>query len=539
MPLCDTSVADVLSSPLSFSSFANLCICVFTSLGPGFLHFKDLSLASVFNTFHTRPADEYGVWSVNNSNAIAVPPFSARFSTTLYDGHALLIGDEDGILTVLDSRRSLNDQMRHETQSLAPPSRFIAHSNAIFDAVWIADDSRVATASGDGTVRVFDPETLFRTAMCRGAKGSVKCVRAFKHSSGAILVSSGRDGAIRLHDTRMASVYDPSVCAEAFHKPVLEVDGAHTPPLAMKASPSKRRRIAAPDRPASVTSIALLPGREHLMFSSGAADGSIKLWDVRAGDSDGSRRKADAGLVSCVTPSEEQREDFYLGKRRRHGIASLDLDETGSKLLASSTGSSIFIYDTNQLELGYYQKLRGHTATSFYVRASFSPCGRFVASGSADSKGYIWDLEQYGTDGVQPILQLDGHRGGEVAVVEWCKSDRYKVATCGDDTTVKVWTADSGFQKEEGSISEGYGIARCLPSKRCGESLDSGSSGSLSRLIRRPPSRRLRDADIRTFFGNRSNIGTSPIFNNNSNTRIENINSSSYSSESITTTKSG
>lgn len=67
----------------------------------------------------------------------------------------------------------------------------------------------------------------------------------------------------------------------------------------------------------------------------------------------------------------------------------LHVDASGTKLLPSSTDSSIYLYDTAQLGLGHCQVLTGHTATLFYVRASFSPCGRFVASGSPDSMGYI------------------------------------------------------------------------------------------------------------------------------------------------------
>lgn len=478
-------------------------------------------------------------------NPVAVPPFTARFSTTLFDGHALLTGDEDGILTVLDTRRSLRDQMRVIAPSHTPPARFRAHDNAIFDAVWMNNDTRVASASGDATVRVFDPETLFRTALCRGATASVKCVRPLSSSSETVLVSSGRDGAIRLHDIRIPSVYDPNVCREMFHRPVLEVHRAHAPSIAVQASPSKRRRISAPEPCASVTSIALIPGRDHMMFSAGAADGSIKLWDVRVGDSCRHSFKTDARMVESVTPSVEARLDAAQGKRRRHGIASIDLDVSGSKLLASSTDSSIYIYNTNQLNLGHSRVLRGHTATSFYVRASFSPCGRFVASGSADTKGYVWDLERVGEEGIRPMLQLDGHRGGEVSVVEWCKTDSFKMATCGDDTTTKVWTATGMTGWERGTKSNGFGEARLLEADV--DDMDSGSSGSLNRTLRKMNSKRLRDTDIRSFFGNKYNNNI--VNNNNHNHHMfklssftnnitnSNINSSSFSSDEYGTTE--
>lgn len=442
--------------------------------------------------------------------------------------------------------------MRVAAPSHAPPARFRAHDNAIFDATWMANDTRIVSASGDATVRVFDPETLFRTALCRGATQSVKCVRTFDSDgsgSDAVLVSSGRDGAIRLHDLRVPSVYDPTICREMFHKPVFEVQRAHAPPIAMQATPTKRRRIAAPDPFASVTSVAMVPGRPNMLFSSGAADGSVKLWDVRVGGGGrcGSSRKVDTQCVESITPSEEPRGDSREGRRRRHGIASLDVDVSGTKLLASSTDSSIYIYDTAQLGLGHSQVLSGHTATSFYVRASFSPCGRFVASGSADSMGYIWDLEGDGGVGScggleggerRPIVQLDGHRGGDVSVVEWCKSDMFKVVTCGDDTTVKVWRAHCGDAAEdedkdervrqraresEGGKDEGYGVSRALNEEE--ESCSSEKRNGRSLIC----SKRLRDTDIRSFFGNKSSSSNNSRKRQKSTVNISRINSANMS----------
>ncbi len=103
------------------------------------------------------------------------------------------------------------------------------------------------------------------------------------------------------------------------------------------------------------------------------------------------------------------------------------------------------MYGTQQLGLGHSQLLTGHTENSLYIRASFSPCGRFVGSVSWDTTGYIWDLEGERpsmSTAAHPIVRLCGHRGGDVSVVEWSNADPFTVVTCGDDTTVKVWRAN-------------------------------------------------------------------------------------------------
>lgn len=486
------------------------------------------SLTPLLGGLRTDYEDEYGFWNVNHiGTPVAVPPFTTRFSNVALDGHALLTGDEDGILTILDSRRPLREQMHATAPSEAPNARFRAHDNAIFDAIWLANDTRVASASGDGSVRIFDPETLFRTALCRGASASVKCVRNLGDSSNAFVIAScGRDGAIRVHDLRVQPTYQPNVCRDVFLQPVLTIERAHVPlPTAVPMSSTKRRRVfSSPptsDGPstASVTSIAVVAGYEHLLFSSGSADGAVKLWDLRGGSQLRNKRFAagttnyiskfgNAYSVACVTPSTERRSGSTCANRRSHGIVSLDVDASGSKLLASTTDSSIYIYDAHQLHLGHMRVLSGHSATSFYIRAGFSPCGRFVGSGSADSKGYLWDLESRTEFANRPILQLDGHRGGEVSVVDWCKADHFKLATCGDDTTVKLWKVKPGRSAEDLGLEDDAisNAARVVDASRW-QFRQPVRSKTASRASSR--TRKLRDSDIRKFFrSNRNNTLT-------------------------------
>lgn len=118
--------------------------------------------------------------------------------------------------------------------------------------------------------------------------------------------------------------------------------------------------------------------------------------------------------------------------------------------------------------------LAGHSATSFYVKAAFAPGGDMVVSGSNDARAYVWDLRGKALRGTRrpavgtreasppaaelwavppaaaappprlPVYALEGHAGGEVSGVAWCGVEVGKLATAGDDTVVKVWTADRG-----------------------------------------------------------------------------------------------
>ena len=411
------------------------------------------------------------------------------------------------MITILDTRTSLRDQM-HATD-VSPIARFQGHDNAIFDAIWLKNDTSVATASGDGTISVFDVKTTMRTSYCRGATGSVRCVRAFP-SNPSVLISGSRDGSIRVFDTRERSVYNPSVCRSVYQNPVFTLERAHTPSENGVPSARKRRRMrnSGPldaGGTASVTSLAFIPGRDQEVITAGAGDGCVKVWDLR-GVSCGGRvaRRSSGVCVAKAMPCVQRGEDEGSVQRAR-GIASLDVDSSGRRLIASATDSRIYVFDCNDIGIGHAQLLQGHIQTSFYIQAKFSPCGRYVASGSADSKTYIWDIESAGMKGsVNPRLQLDGHNGGDAAGVSWCQTDIFKLATCGDDATARVWKSKAGAEVI-GTSADAISGSPCMGARRvleCEGKNKGHTKSSCSGLIRAGGSgrKRLRDSDIRSFF---------------------------------------
>ena len=466
---------------------------------------------------------EYGFWSVDgNGQPVAVPPFALAFSTQALGGHALAAADEEGVVTVLDTRRPLKEQMLAASRASGPIARFLAHDNAIFDLIWMKNDSLVATASGDATVRVFDVETKSRSAMLRGHSGSAKCIRALPTMPN-VLMSAARDGNVRAFDLRVPSVCD-RVSREEYHAPVFTIHQPHVPASNHASAPGtarKRRRVRA-EQPklshsASVTSLAFYPDNDSMLYTAGAADGTVKLWDLRnirdAPRSACSLKHSNilsAVCVSSVTPGSEERRDNLPRARRTHGIAHVDLDAQGRHLLVSSTDSTIYLYNAKNLSLGHSRVLTGHAQTSFYIRACFSPDGRHVLSGSADAKAYIWDVEATAVGGaVHPILELEGHHGGEASAVDWCTRDPLKLATCADDSTAKVWTVDMSKRPlpalnegESGCDENRYAECRARLTRPKVRKCELTISTRVESADRSSSERknRLKNSDIRTFF---------------------------------------
>lgn len=461
----------------------------------------------ILGALRTTPEDEFSFWNVEPPNPPqAIPPFTISFSTTALDGHALLAADEDGVVTILDTRRSLHKQLhawQHDPDR--PPARFRAHDNAIFDSIWMNNDEDIATASGDTSLRIFNVERQIRKATCRGASGSLKAVRNL-FDSPYVLATAARDGSIRVYDMRSPTFCDAANYAqENYHLPIFQLKNAHSQ-LVSNSIPSakKRRRVQLypPDElmSGSVTALVTVPNSSHFFFTAGAADGMVKLWDIRKfGPRD------EDPLVIAARPGDQKRLDCQP-RRRQYGLAALDIDASGQHLIASGTDSSIYMYDVRNMDLGYTSVLTGHTQTSFYIRAKFSPCGRFVASGSADSKVYLWDTYQNGEKGrLDAMLLLDGHRDGDAAGVDWCKTEPFKMVTCADDSTAKVWRVHPGCSaggvKEEGDeISMG---ARKVRAKR--------QEIGCEKL--RVKNRNLKDSDIRSFFQQRASCVSDELGN--------------------------
>jgi len=56
---------------------------------------------------------------------------------------------------------------------------------------------------------------------------------------------------------------------------------------------------------------------------------------------------------------------------------------------------------------------------------------------------FVWETKK-----AAPLVTLQGH-AGEVSAVAWCRRAIGKVASCSDDTTIRVWDLDQEMQRRD------------------------------------------------------------------------------------------
>jgi WD40 repeat protein len=90
--------------------------------------------------------------------------------------------------------------------------------------------------------------------------------------------------------------------------------------------------------------------------------------------------------------------------------------------------------DLRNIEYGRYPDLLGHKDSILSV--TFSPDGKYLASGSRDKTIKLWSLESQ-----QEITTLQGHNGS-IYSVAFSPDGKYLASGSGDKT-VKLWSVES------------------------------------------------------------------------------------------------
>lgn len=329
---------------------------------------------------------------------------------------------------------------------------FEGHSANVWCVDWSPDGSRVASASNDGTIRIWDLLTGKQASIIESASW-----RSIDWSpDGELIATSSFDGSIFIWDA-------------ASSQQVLQLEG-HT-----KSVP--------------VTCVRWSPDGKTLVSTS--RDGELIVWEASSGKILSQIRSKDRRLMSvCWNPSSDR-----IATQLNHALQVLDpltntqvwdqpitgelesiawspdakyivasgkemqiriFDATTGELLRalepkslSTVWSVCWSPDSTQLVSAHndgvvriwdvdsdrMQEIHGHTAPPLCVQ--WSADGKRIVSGGLDRSVRVWDVETADRTGTI------GWGSAHVSGIDWSSDGAY-LASCGHDNFVRIWNTTSG-----------------------------------------------------------------------------------------------
>ncbi|MEE1093916.1 MAG: TIR domain-containing protein, partial [Bacteroidales bacterium] len=160
---------------------------------------------------------------------------------------------------------------------------------------------------------------------------------------------------------------------------------------------------------------------------------------IEKGDYFGARRTALEAITLSYSPEAERalrqswESNSGIFEGHSYFVNSVSWSPDGRYLASGSWNKTVIIWDANSGE-----KLKTLEGNSGYVYSvSWSPDGKYLASDSDDNTVIIWDVKNG-----EKLKSLKGHSDG-VLSVSWSPDGKY-LASGSFDRTIKIWDANSG-----------------------------------------------------------------------------------------------
>lgn len=191
------------------------------------------------------------------------------------------------------------------------------------------------------------------------------------------------------------------------------------------------------------------------LIASGGADGSVVIWDAATGN-----KTTLEGHSLAVDSVAFSRDGKVLASASRDNTIALWEISTGKEV------KDFMLYPRGGLasSVGRLKSIAG--GASYLRTLSFSPDGKFLASGSGDRRVIIWDIKSG-----EKVHVLDGH-SRQVRSVAY-SPDGKMLASGSDDRSIVLW--DPGAEKELATLDGHKGPVTSVTFSPDGKILASGS----------------------------------------------------------------
>jgi WD40 repeat protein len=350
------------------------------------------------------------VWGLRGRPPMLLPSGEQPVYGITYrqDGTRVAVAALDGSTRVFDVSKGGRKGVR--------VSNLAGHSGGVNAVAYLDGGELLATASGDGSARIWRPEPSDARATFSEHRGSV--LGATFAPDGESVATAGLDGTVR--------IWRPGGEALATLKP----EGHGLSDLWSPAFDPKGERIAA-----------------------GMGNGTAQVWNIESGAVVSRFEGHDQRVVGVefspdgeeVVTSALERRDPVRVWGAASGAESASFDghgdwvfdvawaPDGERVVSAGADGTARVWDpaTGDEQLA----LEGHR--DFVRTAAFNPDGSLIVTGGEDRTARIWDVES-GT----PTQILRGHTDAVLSAT--FSPDGELVATAGPDRTVRIWRVGDG-----------------------------------------------------------------------------------------------
>ncbi len=287
----------------------------------------------------------------------------------------------------------------------------LRHAQAVQAVAFSPDDTRVATASADGTVRLSDARTGAPLGEVMRHDDAVNAV-AFS-PDGARLLTGSKDKTARLWNAQTGA---------ALGQPMLHEGEVN----------------------------AVMFGPDGTRLITGSNDKAARLWDGNSGKLIGKPLQHEGAVTAvafssdggrALTGSNDQTARLWdaatgaaLGEPLRHAnsVSAIAFNTLGTRIVTASSDKTARLWDAHTTEaIGMPLQ-----HDDFVNSVAFSPDGTRVVTGSWKA-ARIWDVEH-----CTPVGLPLPHEGW-VDVVAYHRDGRQLLTSCGDGTA-RLWDAHTG-----------------------------------------------------------------------------------------------
>jgi WD40 repeat protein len=377
-----------------------------------------------------------------------------------------------------DTRTQVELALLNTVHNVAAPNALGEHTNGIYGVSFSPDGKRLASASFDNTVKLWDATT---GKEIKTLNGHTYWVYGVSFSpDGKRLASASADNTVKLWDTttgkeiKTLNGHTNSVNGVSFSpdgKRLASASGDNTVKLWDATTGKEIKTLNGHTN--SVLGVSF--SRDGKRLASASSDNTLKLWDTTTGKEiktlkghtswvngvsfspDGKRLASASNDTTVKLWDTTTGKEIKTLKGHTNGVYGVSFSPDGKRLASASNDKTVKLWDTTTGK--EIKTLKGHTNLVYGV--SFSRDGKRLASASGDNTVKLWDT----TTGKE-IKTLNGHTNSVNGVS--FSPDGKRLASASFDNTVKLWDTTTGKEIKtlKGHTYWVYGVSFSPDGKR-------------------------------------------------------------------------